>query len=221
MAYKTILFDLDGTLLDTLEDLADAVNHILERHRCPQRTLDEVRLFVGNGLGMLMRRALPAQYSQMVSDLLAEELRTYYTAHSRIKTEAYPGMRELLEELHTAGAKVAVVSNKADEAVEELCRCYFPGLVDAAVGETPGRRPKPAPDAVDLALERLGANRDGAVYVGDSQVDLDTARTAGLPCIAVTWGFRARQDLMKAGAETLADTPAQLLELLRGDGPAR
>ena len=221
MAYKTILFDLDGTLLDTLEDLADAVNHILERHRCPQRTLDEVRLFVGNGLGMLMRRALPAQYSQMVSDLLAEELRTYYTAHSRIKTEAYPGMRELLEELHTAGAKVAVVSNKADEAVEELCRCYFPGLVDAAVGETPGRRPKPAPDAVDLALERLGANRDGAVYVGDSQVDLDTARTAGRPCIAVTWGFRARQDLMKAGAETLADTPAQLLELLRGDGPAR
>lgn len=221
MAYKTILFDLDGTLLDTLEDLADAVNHILERHRCPQRTLDEVRLFVGNGLGMLMRRALPAQYSQMVSDLLAEELRTYYTAHSRIKTEAYPGMRELLEELHTAGAKVAVVSNKADEAVEELCRCYFPGLVDAAVGETPGRRPKPAPDAVDLALERLGANRDGAVYVGDSQVDLDTARTAGLPCIAVTWGFRARQDLVKAGAETLADTPAQLLELLRGDGPAR
>ena len=221
MAYKTILFDLDGTLLDTLEDLADAVNHILERHRCPQRTLDEVRLFVGNGLGMLMRRALPSQYSQMVSDLLAEELRTYYTAHSRIKTEAYPGMRELLEELHTAGAKVAVVSNKADEAVEELCRCYFPGLVDAAVGETPGRRPKPAPDAVDLALERLGANRDGAVYVGDSQVDLDTARTAGLPCIAVTWGFRARQDLVKAGAETLADTPAQLLELLRGDGPAR
>ena len=215
MAYQTILFDLDGTLLDTLEDLADAVNHILERHRCPQRTLDEVRLFVGNGLGMLMRRSLPAQYSQTVSDLLAEELRTYYTAHSRIKTVPYAGVRELLETLHAAGAKVAVVSNKADEAVGELCSFYFPGLVDAAVGETAGRRPKPAPDAVELALERLHADKTDAVYVGDSQVDLDTAKAAGLPCIAVTWGFRSREDLVKAGAETLADSVEELSRLLQ------
>lgn len=215
MAYQTILFDLDGTLLDTLEDLADAVNHILERHRCPQRTLDEVRLFVGNGLGMLMRRSLPAQYSQTVSDLLAEELRTYYTAHSRIKTAPYAGVRELLETLHAAGAKVAVVSNKADEAVGELCSFYFPGLVDAAVGETAGRRPKPAPDAVELALERLHADKTDAVYVGDSQVDLDTAKAAGLPCIAVTWGFRSREDLVKAGAETLADSVEALSRLLQ------
>ena len=108
-----------------------------------------------------------------------------------------------------------MVSNKADEAVGELCGFYFPGLVDAAVGETPGRRPKPAPDAVELALERLGTDKTGAVYVGDSQVDLDTARASGLPCIAVTWGFRAREDLARAGAETLADTPSQLLELLQ------
>ena len=215
MAYQTILFDLDGTLLDTLEDLADAVNHILERHRCPQRTLDEVRLFVGNGLGMLMRRSLPAQYSQTVSDLLAEELRTYYTAHSRIKTAPYAGVRELLETLHAAGAKVAVVSNKADEAVGELCSFYFPGLVDAAVGETAGRRPKPAPDAVELALERLHVDKTDAVYVGDSQVDLDTAKAAGLPCIAVTWGFRSRKDLVKAGAETLADSVEELSRLLQ------
>lgn len=215
MAYQTILFDLDGTLLDTLEDLADAVNHILERHRCPQRTLDEVRLFVGNGLGMLMRRSLPAQYSQTVSDLLAEELRTYYTAHSRIKTVPYAGVRELLETLHAAGAKVAVVSNKADEAVGELCSFYFPGLVDAAVGETAGRRPKPAPDAVELALERLHVDKTDAVYVGDSQVDLDTAKAAGLPCIAVTWGFRSREDLVKAGAETLADSVEALSRLLQ------
>lgn len=215
MAYQTILFDLDGTLLDTLEDLADAVNHILERHRCPQRTLDEVRLFVGNGLGMLMRRSLPAQYSQTVSDLLAEELRTYYTAHSRIKTAPYAGVRELLETLHAAGAKVAVVSNKADEAVGELCSFYFPGLVDAAVGETAGRRPKPAPDAVELALERLHVDKTDAVYVGDSQVDLDTAKAAGLPCIAVTWGFRSREDLVKAGAETLADSVEALSRLLQ------
>ena len=215
MAYQTILFDLDGTLLDTLEDLADAVNHILERHRCPQRTLDEVRLFVGNGLGMLMRRSLPAQYSQTVSDLLAEELRTYYTAHSRIKTAPYAGVRELLETLHAAGAKVAVVSNKADEAVGELCSFYFPGLVDAAVGETAGRRPKPAPDAVELALERLHVDKTDAVYVGDSQVDLDTAKAAGLPCIAVTWGFRPREDLVKAGAETLADSVEELSRLLQ------
>ena len=215
MAYQTILFDLDGTLLDTLEDLADAVNHILERHRCPQRTLDEVRLFVGNGLGMLMRRSLPAQYSQTVSDLLAEELRTYYTAHSRIKTAPYAGVRELLETLHAAGAKVAVVSNKADEAVGELCSFYFPGLVDAAVGETAGRRPKSAPDAVELALERLHADKTDAVYVGDSQVDLDTAKAAGLPCIAVTWGFRSREDLVKAGAETLADSVEELSRLLQ------
>ena len=215
MAYQTILFDLDGTLLDTLEDLADAVNHILERHRCPQRTLDEVRLFVGNGLGMLMRRSLPAQYSQTVSDLLAEELRTYYTAHSRIKTAPYAGVRELLETLHAAGAKVAVVSNKADEAVGELCSFYFPGLVDAAVGETAGRRPKPAPDAVELALERLHVDKTDAVYVGDSQVDLDTAKAAGLRCIAVTWGFRSREDLVKAGAETLADSVEALSRLLQ------
>ena len=215
MAYQTILFDLDGTLLDTLEDLADAVNHILERHRCPQRTLDEVRLFVGNGLGMLMRRSLPAQYSQTVSDLLAEELRTYYTAHSRIKTVPYAGVRELLETLHAAGAKVAVVSNKADEAVGELCSFYFPGLVDAAVGETAGRRPKPAPYAVELALERLHVDKTDAVYVGDSQVDLDTAKAAGLPCIAVTWGFRSREDLVKAGAETLADSVEVLSRLLQ------
>ena len=215
MAYQTILFDLDGTLLDTLEDLADAVNHILERHRCPQRTLDEVRLFVGNGLGMLMRRSLPAQYSQTVSDLLAEELRTYYTAHSRIKTAPYAGVRELLETLHAAGAKVAVVSNKADEAVGELCSFYFPGWVDAAVGETAGRRPKPAPDAVELALERLHVDKTDAVYVGDSQVDLDTAKAAGLPCIAVTWGFRSREDLVKAGAETLADSVEALSRLLQ------
>ena len=215
MAYKTILFDLDGTLLDTLEDLADAVNHILERHRCPQRTLDEVRSFVGNGLGVLMRRALPKQYSQTVSDLLAEELRTYYTAHCREKTAPYAGARALLESLRADGAKVAVVSNKADEAVQELCDFFFPGLLDAAVGETGGRRPKPAPDTVELALERLGADKAGAVCVGDSQVDLDTARAAGLPCIAVTWGFRAKEDLVKAGAAALADTPAQLLELLR------
>ena len=214
MAYQTILFDLDGTLLDTLEDLADAVNHILERHRCPQRTLDEVRAFVGNGLGMLMRRCLPAQYSQTVSDLLAEELRTYYTAHSRVKTSAYPGIRELLEKLHAAGAKVAVVSNKADEAVGELCNFYFPGLIDAAVGETAGRRPKPAPDTVELALERLGVDKENAVYVGDSQVDVDTAKAAGLPCIAVTWGFRTENELLRAGAETLAGSADALERLL-------
>ena len=162
-----------------------------------------------------MRRSLPAQYSQTVSDLLAEELRTYYTAHSRIKTAPYAGVRELLETLHAAGAKVAVVSNKADEAVGELCSFYFPGLVDAAVGETAGRRPKPAPDAVELALERLHVDKTDAVYVGDSQVDLDTAKAAGLPCIAVTWGFRSREDLVKAGAETLADSVEELSRLLQ------
>ena len=170
---------------------------------------------MGNGLGVLMRRALPKQYSQTVSDLLAEELRTYYTAHCREKTAPYAGARALLESLRADGVKVAVVSNKADEAVQELCDFFFPGLLDAAVGETGGRRPKPAPDTVELALERLGADKAGAVCVGDSQVDLDTARAAGLPCIAVTWGFRAKEDLVKAGAAALADTPAQLLELLR------
>ena len=215
MRYQTILFDLDGTLLDTLEDLADAVNVILERHRCPRRSVDEVRNFVGNGLGMLMRRSLPAQYSQMVSDLCAEELRTYYTAHSRVKTRPYRGVAEMLKALKAAGVRVSVVSNKADEAVGGLCGAYFPGLVDVAVGETPGRRPKPAPDAVELALERLRADPSTAVYIGDSQVDIATARAAGLPCIAVTWGFRSRQELVDAGAETLADTPEELLELLK------
>ena len=220
MAYDTILFDLDGTLLDTLEDLKDAVNHELEREGDPPRTLEEVRGFVGNGFRMLMTRALPQGLSQEEIDRRTASMAAWYGDHSQVRTRPYDGILPLLEALRQAGRALAVVSNKGDAVVGPLCEHYFPGLLDAAVGEVPGLRRKPDPDTVELALRRMNRGREGAVYIGDSDVDIATARNAGLPCISVTWGFRSREELERAGASVLADTPEQLLALLTGSAGA-
>ena len=212
--YDTIIFDLDGTLLDTLEDLADAVNHALSQMQMPQRTLDEVRQFVGNGVAKLIQRAVPAGTSPEQTAQALEIFKAYYDLHKEDKTAPYAGINELLSVLHQRGYKLAVVSNKFDRAVKDLMPRYFPGLIHAAAGEDEehGVPKKPDPTMVHRVMEELGAQK--AVYVGDSEVDMETARNSGLPCISVTWGFRARDFLLANGATVLADTPAEILELV-------
>lgn len=186
-----ILFDLDGTLLDTLEDLADSVNHILAANGYPARTLAEVRAFVGNGAGQLIRKAAPEGTD--VEALLAQFQR-YYAGHCQIKTRPYPGILEALAEL-SRKYPLAIVSNKPDAAVKALCAQYFPGI--PAMGETAQCPRKPAPDMVLRAMAELGVER--CIYVGDSEVDIQTAHNAQVPCLSVLWGFRSRYDLLEAG----------------------
>ncbi len=211
---NAMIFDLDGTLLDTLEDLKDALNHALTAHGYPGRTLDETRRFVGNGIRNLVARGVPAGTAEDDIDAVFEIFKPYYQAHCLDKTKPYEGILALLERLKEERYPVAVVSNKADGAVQTLCERFFPGLVDFAVGERENVRRKPAPDSVFAALEALKVTKSQAVYVGDSEVDLETARNAGLPCVSVTWGFRTEDVLADAGAERFAHTPEELWELL-------
>ncbi len=213
MKYKAILFDMDGTLLDTLTDMADAVNHILSVHGWPLRTTEEVRAFVGNGARRLMERAVPPEITGEAFEAVLTEYRDWYQAHNCVDTAPYPGIPALLDALAAAGVKTAVVSNKPDATTRALAARFFPGL--PAFGQRDDVPPKPAPDLVFRALETLGVETADAAYVGDSEVDVATARNAGLPLAAVSWGFRGRQALAEAGADTIADTAEQLLALLQ------
>ncbi len=219
MRYDAIVFDLDGTLLDTLQDLADAVNTALKKHGLPQRTLEEVRSFVGNGFKNLLIHAVPDGEENPAFDQIHEEFLTFYGEHCMDATEPYPGILFLLEELKKRDIRTAIVSNKGDGTVGKLNRVYFDGLVDAAIGERPGYRRKPEPDGVLEALAELGAARERAAYVGDSEVDLLTAKNAGLPCYLVTWGFRSREDLLADGArpEQMASNVRELLAMLTAE----
>ena len=212
--FDTVLFDLDGTLLDTLEDILGAANYTLREMGYPERTLAEMRRFVGNGAEMQVRRAFGAGADEALIQKALVQYKAYYAAHCQEKTRPYDGVLELLAELKRRGYRLAVVSNKPDEAVRPLAAQYFGGLMDAAMGETAARRRKPAPDMVNDALAALGADRTRAVYVGDSEVDIETARNAGLPCISVCWGFRDREQLVEAGAAEIAATAPELLALL-------
>ena len=212
--FDTVLFDLDGTLLDTLEDILAAANYTLREMGYPERTLAEMRRFVGNGAEMQVRRAFGAGADEALIQKALVQYKAYYAAHCQEKTRPYDGVLELLAELKRRGYRLAVVSNKPDEAVRPLAAQYFGGLMDAAMGETAARRRKPAPDMVNDALAALGADRTRAVYVGDSEVDIETARNAGLPCISVCWGFRDREQLVEAGATEIAATAPELLALL-------
>ena len=211
-----ILFDLDGTILDTLGDLHASTNAVLRSFGYPERTIDEVRRFVGNGARVLIQQAVPAGEEHRVEEVLAA-FQAYYAAHCDILTRPYPGIPELLAEL---GEKypLAVVSNKPDRAVKELAKIYFPALY--ARGESGDCPRKPAPDMVRMAMQALGAEK--CIYVGDSEVDVLTAKNAGVPCIAVTWGFRDVETLRSAGAEYFchhaADLPAIIEEVLRRAG---
>lgn len=214
MNVKTVIFDLDGTLLDTLGDLADATNEALRRHGYPTRTDEEVCAFVGNGIRNLMRRALPAgTEDDTVSKCLAD-FRVHYDAHMMCRTRPYPGISELLIALRERSIRMGVLSNKYDPAAKTLTAHYFPGLIDLTFGERPGVPRKPDPTAPRELLATLGATQNTTLYVGDSGVDMETAKNAGLYAVGVTWGFRGRGVLAEAGANALIDHPSELLALL-------
>lgn len=212
LKYQTILWDLDGTLLNTLQDLANAFNAGLAAHGYPARTMEEVRAAVGNGGKTAVAALLPGGQENPDFEAVFESFRAYYALHSEDNTRPYPGLDAALQALQAAGAAMGIVSNKMDDAVKALNRRHFGFPV--AIGESEGVRRKPAPDTVLRALEGLGRSREGCVYIGDSEVDLATARNAGLPCIAVAWGFRGRARLEALQAPVIADTPEQLLMLL-------
>ncbi|MCR4958682.1 MAG: HAD-IA family hydrolase [Prevotella sp.] len=216
MSYSTFVFDLDGTLLDTLGDLAAAVNYALRSHDMPEHSIDEVRHFVGNGVRKLMQRAVPDGDEHPLFEDALNTFRQYYLEHSLDTTRPYGGIPEMLSELRLRGCRTAVVSNKFDAATKELCRHFFPDSIEVAIGEheAEGIRRKPAPDTVEEALRQLGVTKDNAVYVGDSDVDILTARNAGLPCISVLWGFRDRDFLLSHGATTLVSSPKEIVALL-------
>ena len=205
MKYKMAVFDLDGTLLNTLEDLADAVNYSLAQFGMPQRTIEEVRNYVGNGIRLLIERSVPNGTDLPVIDNVFECFKKYYQEHCNDKTKAYDGIIDMLKELKQSGIKLAVLSNKAQNAVTKLCDIYFDNLLDITFGAREGIAKKPAPDALlecaaiaDIALEDIA-------YIGDSDVDVLTARNAGVDCIAVSWGFMDKGVLIKAGADKIAD----------------
>lgn len=212
--YDLLIFDLDGTILNTLEDLADSLNVILDQYGYPQRTLSEVRGFVGNGIRLLVKRAMPEESSETAVDQLYQDFICYYQQHCMDKTRPYEGIPELLREVRSRGYHTAVVSNKADQAVRTLCDKYFVGLFDVAVGERDGISRKPAPDSVNEILSILQVSRERAVYIGDSDVDIATARNAGMDGIIVTWGFKDSDFLQKMGARCLVSSPGEILNIL-------
>ena len=212
MYYHTFIFDLDGTLLDTLQDLADSVNYSLRQHGMPEHSLDDIRRFVGNGVRLLMERAVPSGTDNPLFDAAFATFREHYMQHSLDTTRPYDGITEVLRQLKDEGCQLAVVSNKMMAATQALVAHFFPEI-NVAIGEheAEGIHKKPAPDTVYEALRQLGADREGAVYVGDSDVDIQTARNGGLPCISVLWGFRDRDFLLSHGAATFIDKPRQLM----------
>ena len=212
--YDTVVFDLDGRLLNTLEDLADAVNYALGEMGMPKRTIAEVREFVGNGVRRLMELSVPGGFDNPAFEETFAKFREYYGIHCNDKTRAYDGVVELLRGLKKDGYSLAIVSNKLDSAVKELNELYFVGIVEVAIGEREGVARKPAPDTVFAALRELGRAPETAVYVGDSDVDIMAAKNAGLPCISVLWGFRDRPFLEAHGAEHFAATPDDVRKFL-------
>lgn len=209
--YNTYIFDLDGTLLDTLADLAASVNHALRAHGMEERSIDDVRRFVGNGVRKLVERAVPGGTANTRFDDTLATFRQHYMEHSLDTTRPYPGVEDLLSELRRRGKRIAVVSNKFYAATQELCRHFFGESVEVAIGEREDIRKKPAPDTVAEALRQLGVGKDGAVYIGDSDVDVETARNSGLPCISVLWGFRDKDFLIAHGADTFVSSPREII----------
>jgi len=214
MKYKLAVFDLDGTILNTLDDLADSLNHCLSVFKMPERTIDEVRRFVGNGIRKLIERAVPENSSDDDINMVYNEFIKYYGEHCSDKTKAYDGIENLIENLRKSGCHTAVVSNKADYAVQELCRKYFNGCFDYAVGEREGISRKPSPDSVNEVLEKLNISRKDSVYIGDSDVDIMTAANAGMDCISVSWGFRDCEFLKEHGASLIVDSPDEIRKLI-------
>lgn len=212
--YKAVLFDLDGTLLDTLDDLNNSGNYALKKCGYPTITRDQTRQFVGNGMALFITRALPAGHTEEEHSRVLATFKEHYAIHCKEKTRIYDGLENVLYRLGLAGVKTATVSNKGDFAVQELFDFYFRGLMDGAIGERPGLSKKPAPDLVKTMAAELGVDLADTVYVGDSDVDIATARNAGLPCISVTWGFRSEEFIREHGATTVVHNMDELCQAL-------
>lgn len=216
MKYKLAIFDMDGTILNTIDDLAASLNAVLEKSGFPTRTMDEVISFVGDGLRTLIERGVPDGSDSETVDRVLADFQAYYAVHCADRTAPYDGIIELLKNLRTNGCMTAVVSNKVDDAVQELCKKYFDGLFDYAVGERSGILRKPAPDSVNEVLEKLNVSRENAVYIGDSEVDIKTAENAGMDSIIVEWGFRERDFLLKKGAKTIVSAAKEIENIVLG-----
>ncbi len=215
---ETFIFDLDGTLLDTLDDLAASVNHALAAFRLPPQSHEAVRQFLGNGFLALISKSVPPGTPDDLRDQVLAEFRRYYQAHSLDSTRPYPGITPMLQALRQHGVSTAIVSNKGDAVVQELFHRFFADLIDIAIGEQqPQIRRKPCPDMVIEAMRRLHTDAAHTIYVGDSEVDIATARNAGIPCLSVCWGFRPRQLLLDSGATHLIDSPDELLRIRSGN----
>lgn len=212
MAYKAVLFDMDGTVLDTLTDLANAANTAMRQFGLPEVSREKVRASLGNGADRLIRACVPAGTEEELVRRVVAWYRPWYEAHCCIETRPYPGILPLMERLKARGIRQAIISNKADAAVQELAERFFPGLLEAAVGESRTVRCKPDPDAVLAAAERMGVAAADCVYVGDTEIDVATARNAGMDCLTVSWGFRSEEQLFAAGAGSIAHTAEELEE---------
>ena len=211
---KCVIFDLDGTLLYTLEDLKNSVNFALKESGFSQRSLDEVRQFVGNGIENLMRKAVPDNITEEEFKACFESFKGHYKIHSEDNTKEYEGITDALKVLKNDGYLIAVVSNKADFAVKTLCDKYFQGLLNVAFGEREGIKRKPCPDSVNEVAKILGVSKENCYYVGDSEVDVKTAHNAGIKCIACTWGFREKSVLENENPEYIADSPEEILRIV-------
>ena len=216
MNYKAVIFDMDGTVLNTIEDITDSVNVLLRRYNLPERSVDEVRHFVGNGARVLMSKAIPQGEEHPEFDKILKEYEAYYQDHCNIKTGPYHHIPELLKELSVRGYKLAIVSNKPMGAVKELNKIYFGDYVQVAIGVTPELRRKPYPDECLLAMKELGVEKEDCVYVGDSDVDYKTAFNTGIDCISCLWGFRTKEELDSAGAapKFFVNDPLDILKLV-------
>lgn len=212
MKYEAVIFDLDGTLVDTLDDLTDSVNFALSSFGFPMRNREEVRSFVGNGVRKLVYLSVPEGTDEETSEKCLGVFKEHYKNNSRNKTKPYDGIIELLEKLCESDVKTAVVTNKMQSAAKDIVEFFFENKISLAVGQVDGVAQKPNPDGVLLVLEKLGIKKEKAVYVGDSEVDCLTARNAGIDCIGVTWGFRSAEVLKESGAGIIVDEPLQILQ---------
>ena len=212
--YDTVIFDLDGTLLNTLDDLRTSTNYALKANGYPERTLSEIRRFVGNGVRKLIERAVPQGTDVAHTDKVFDDFKKHYDEHCNDETGPYDGIIELLKELKKRGLKTAIVSNKIQFAVEKLDEIYFKGLIDVAAGVEEGKPTKPDAYMVDKIISKLGTDKKKVLYVGDSQVDVQTAKNAGLNMVTVLWGFRDKDELIEAGATHFIEKPMELLKFL-------
>lgn len=214
MKYKAIIFDLDGTLTYTLEDLKNSVNYALTKKGWPKHSLEAIRTFVGNGIHRLIELSVPQGTSPEDLEDCFNIFKDHYVIHCQDNTRLYEGIEELLKALKSKGYKMAIVSNKLQAGVDELYKQYFESTIDVAIGERAGMARKPQPDMVELAMSKLKVTKDQAIYIGDSEVDLMTARNSALPCISVLWGFRDKDFLIESGADLFAESPLDILKLV-------